>query len=379
LRIGSQRFQPGGLKKRFAVEGFENFRIAILDDDPQVRKTLAETLRGWGLGAEGFDRVEALQEHISENGCDIVLFDISMSGLCGGESPVQVSALPLLESNARGDSGSGSGASFAGAQSWQAGLPPAGSAFKIIFTARSADQKCAVRALKLDAFDLLEKPFQNDLLYHSILRALKVLESERQTKRLIEELEQSRVELLARQRRLESLNAQLFGTSRAMSVLASNFEREREEMEGQIAIKLRNLLMPIVTKLRNEESPQEQKSQLDMLTWHLEHLTSGSSVDTAVTLSLSSAETRIASLVKNGLSTDEIARQLHISEKTVRSHRRNIRKKLKIDTQYSLRNYLDSRGCPRKQISHSLRIYLNSRTVRSMCGHPAATFPASRL
>ena len=50
---------------------------------------------------------------------------------------------------------------------------------KIIIITGFADKDTAIRALQLGAFDLLEKPFQNELLYHSILRALKSLENER--------------------------------------------------------------------------------------------------------------------------------------------------------------------------------------------------------
>jgi DNA-binding CsgD family transcriptional regulator len=61
-------------------------------------------------------------------------------------------------------------------------------------------------------------------------------------------------------------------------------------------------------------------------------------------MTLSFTELRIASLVKGGVTTEEIARQLHIAESTVRTHRKNIRKKLNINTaQYSLRNFLNSR------------------------------------
>ena len=67
--------------------------------------------------------------------------------------------------------------------------------------------------MKLGAFDLLEKPFQNELLYHSILRALTALKNERRSGKLIEDLKQSRSELLTQQQRLERVNAQLQDTN----------------------------------------------------------------------------------------------------------------------------------------------------------------------
>jgi len=52
---------------------------------------------------------------------------------------------------------------------------------------------------------------------------------------------------------------------------------------------------------------------------------------------------RIASMIKNGISSEEIARHLYISPSTVKTHRRNIRKKLNIhNSGMNLRAYLES-------------------------------------
>ena len=109
-------------------------------------------------------------------------------------------------------------------------------------------------------------------------------------------------------------------------------------------MKLRNLIIPMVQKLRNDKALSRYEGQLDMLTMQIEDLTSGFTMDSRVAAVLSFTELRVASLIKNGITTEDIARQLHISESTVRTHRKNIRKKLKINNvQYSLRNFLNSR------------------------------------
>ena len=290
------------------MEAFKNSRTMILDDDPQARETLTRMIRSWGLSAEGFALPEPALKSIRANGCDMVLLNVFTSS---------VSALDLI--------------------------PQFDNDLKIIVIAGPADRDTAIRTLELGAFNFLEKPFENDLLRHSVFGALSVLENERKSKRLKDDLERSLLELHAYRRRLERLNSELFETNRALSVLARNINREREEMENQVALKLRNLLMPLITKLKNDPALHRYEVQLDMLTYHLEDLTSAFTIDPSIAMTLSSAEMRIASLVKNGVSTDEIARWLHISENTVRSHRRNIRKKLKINTQYNLRNFLDSK------------------------------------
>ncbi len=291
------------------MEAFRNFKVTVLDDDQLVCESLTEIIQNWGLRVEGFTQPEAALENTRRNKCDIILLDVFIYDVCG------LDLIPLF-----------------------------GDDLKIIIITGFADKDMAIRALKLGAFDLLEKPFQNDLLYHSILRALTALENERESKRLIDDLKQSRSELLAQQQRLENLNTQLLDTNRALSIFAQNIEREREEIEKRIALKLRNLIIPMVIRLRNDQALQKYEAQLDMITRQIEDLTSGFAMDSRVAMTLSFTEMRIASLVKNGITTEEIARQLHITESTVRTHRKNIRKKLKINNaQFSLRNFLNAR------------------------------------
>ena len=296
------------------MEAFKNSRVTIVDDDQLVCETLTETIRSWGLCAEGFAQPEAALENIRNNKSDIVLLDVFISDVCG---------LDLI--------------------------PQLGSDLKIIVITGFAEKDTAIRALKLGAFDLLEKPFQNELLYYSILRALTALATERESKRLIDDLKQSRSELLAHQQRLENLTTQLLDTNRALSIFAKNIEREREEIEKRIALKLRNLIIPVVVKLRDDQALHKYGVQLDMLTTQIEDLTTGFAMDSRVTMTLTFTELRIASLVKSGVTTEEVARLLHIAESTVRTHRKNIRKKLNIaSAQYSLRNFLNLRPSSRR-------------------------------
>ena len=295
------------------MEAFKNSRVTIVDDDLLVCENLAEMIGSWGLSAEFFTEPETALKHIRDNRCDIVLLDVFISDVSG------LDLIPQISEDSSND-------------------------LKIIIITGFADKDMAIRALKLGAFDLLEKPFQNELLYYSILRALTALANERESKRLIDDLKQSRSELLAHQQRLENLNTQLLDTNRALSIFAQNIEREREEIETRIALKLRSLMIPMVTKLRNDQALQKYWTQLDMMTTQIEDLTSGFTMDSRIAMTLSFTQMKIASLVKNGITTEEIARQLHIAESTVRTHRKNIRKKLNINTaQYSLRNFLNSK------------------------------------
>jgi DNA-binding CsgD family transcriptional regulator len=82
-----------------------------------------------------------------------------------------------------------------------------------------------------------------------------------------------------------------------------------------------------------------------MLTITLREMASGTSNDPKVALILSPTELRVASLIRGGFSTEEIAGQLFISQNTVRTHRRNIRRKLKLGgAGQNLRSYLLSKS-----------------------------------
>ena len=294
------------------METFKNSRITIVDDDLPVCETLTEVIRNWGLCAEFFTEPDAALKHIRDNGCDIILLDVYISDVCG------LDLIPQISNEASDD-------------------------LKIIIITGFADKDTAIRALKLGAFDLLEKPFHNELLYHSIVRAMKSLENEKGLRTLIDDLKQSRLELLAHHQQLENVNVQLRHTNSALSIFANNIELEREDVEKRITVKLRNLIIPLLQRLKDDKVFSRYKGQLDMLTMQIEDLTSGFTTDSHVAEILSFTEQRVATLIKKGITTEDIARQLHISESTVRTHRRNIRKKLEINkVQYSLKNFLNS-------------------------------------
>ncbi len=292
--------------------------------DRMICESLTETICKWGIRAECFTRLEAALENIRENRCDIILLDICLCDTYGLNLIVQ-----------------------------------AGNDLKIIVITGPADKDSAIRTLKLGVFDFIEKPFRNELLQHSIWRALATLENERKSKKLVDYLKKSRSELLDQQQRLEKLNTQLFDTNRALSIFVQNIECEREEIETRIALKLRNLIIPMVVRLGNDPALRKFEAQLDMLARQIEDLTSGFAVDSCVAMVLSSTELQVASLIKNGVTTEEIARQLNIAKSTVRTHRRNIRKKLKINNaQLSLRNFLNHNG-------HYQGIFVNNLTGRT--------------
>ena len=154
--------------------------------------------------------------------------------------------------------------------------------------------------------------------------------------------EQKKAEKALSQREADfwKVNKELLDTNRALSVLAANIEKNWKEMEKRIGLTISSKVIPMVNELRKDKALQN-KAELDMLATYVNDLTSGLTDGMVVATSLSSTELRIAAMVKNGLTSQEIARQLNISLHTVKTHRKNIRKKLKIqNSTVNLSSYL---------------------------------------
>ena len=58
--------------------------------------------------------------------------------------------------------------------------------------------------------------------------------------------------------------------------------------------------MPIISKLRNDQALHKYGAQIDVLTTQIEDLTAGFTMDSRFVMTLSAAELKIGSLIKNG-------------------------------------------------------------------------------
>lgn len=146
----------------------------------------------------------------------------------------------------------------------------------------------------------------------------------------VRELESSQKALLAHRSELESVNNQLLETNNALSVLAKNLDRTRKESEKRVHQRTRTLIMPIIKRLQKGKAIEGHRADLDLLVDYVENLTSDLANDIKIAASLSSTELRISSMIRNGMSSSEIADHLCISPATVKTHRKNIRRKLNL-------------------------------------------------
>jgi len=146
-----------------------------------------------------------------------------------------------------------------------------------------------------------------------------------------------------REAELASVNKQLIETNRALSVLAKNLDTTQKESEKRVVQKIRSYIIPIIEKLRQDKNIQQYRADFDLLTSYIRDLTSELANGIKIALPLSTTELRVSSLIRNGMSNQEIAKHLYIAEATVKTHRRNIRRKLDLhNSGINLKVYMKS-------------------------------------
>ena len=175
----------------------------------------------------------------------------------------------------------------------------------------------------------LQKPFHEQELAQFIIAAGAMRHTEKELERA--------------NSALQELNAQLIETNNALSVLARNLDGNRKASEKRMLQRTRTLIVPIIEKLQRERNPEKYRVELELLLNYVENLTADLASDLKIASALSATELRIASLIKNGISSEAIARHENVSIFTVKTHRKNIRRKLKLkNSGVNLRAYLES-------------------------------------
>jgi DNA-binding CsgD family transcriptional regulator len=116
-----------------------------------------------------------------------------------------------------------------------------------------------------------------------------------------------------------------------LRVLLKRREEDKAELEEKVLSNVRDLVLPYMERLRQTRLDANQMLCLDILESNLNDIISPFARKlSSKYLSLTPTEIRVANLVKEGKTTKEIAEFMHLSDKTIESHRNNVRKKLGI-------------------------------------------------
>ena len=286
--------------------------ILIVDDEKSLCSVLEEFITSWEFKPKSINNPLKVPEELDRRFYNVVLLDIRMPEKSG------VEMIPDIRRKS----------------------PES----KIVFMTGYADKETVINGLRLGAFDFLEKPFGRELLFHTINRALEMQKAELEFQRAYGELKRKKEELLLNQSRLQEANKQLMETNNALSVLAQNIERTQRDTEFQISRRIRSSITPLIEKFSESPHLEDFRIELDVLVDFMDDLLGGLSSEPQITHVLSTTEFRVAALIKNGLTSDEIASHMYVSPCTVKSHRRNIRKKLNLNhSSRNLKRYLQSK------------------------------------
>jgi two-component system, LuxR family, response regulator FixJ len=150
--------------------------VFILDDERSVRESLLALVQGNGMDARAFATVADFSQGVAVGQAGCLLCDINLVGANG---------LDLLETLAKSHPH-----------------------LAVIMMTGHADVPAAVRAMKAGATDFIEKPFSEEALTASLIKALAI--SAEKTKLLNErsEIESRRAGLTSREREILDLLAQ---------------------------------------------------------------------------------------------------------------------------------------------------------------------------
>lgn len=160
-------------------------------------------------------------------------------------------------------------------------------------------------------------------------RTLDLHKTNRDLRKEIERRQHVEMQLKDGKRKLE-LKSRKFGElNAALKVLLQQREDDRAELEEQVLSNVNHLLNPHLEALKKRRLDPKSKMHLDILASNLHSITSSFSHKLSSKLiNLTPTEIKVASLVKEGKMTRDIAQFLGSSLSAVNIHRFNIRRKL---------------------------------------------------
>jgi PAS domain S-box-containing protein len=153
-----------------------------------------------------------------------------------------------------------------------------------------------------------------------------------------EALRQKDLELEMNSRNLEEANVTL-------KVLLNHKQEERASLEEQILTNFKKQIVPSIENLKRLALNDEQMMQVQMLEKQLKEITSPLFRNRSIAVyDLTPRQAQIALLIKEGMTSKEIAKMLRISQASVDFHRTNLRSKLGIskNSKMSLRSFIIS-------------------------------------
>jgi DNA-binding CsgD family transcriptional regulator len=167
---------------------------------------------------------------------------------------------------------------------------------------------CYVRATRLDDSGPLRV-----VVSHEDVTPIKLVE---------ETLREREFELELQKQNLEEANT-------ALRVLLKRREEDKGELEEKVLANVKELVNPYLDRLKNTSLDSQQRAYLELIASNLNDIISPFLHQlSSKYLNLTPREIEVATLVREGKATKEIAEILNLSMNAVDFHRKNIREKL---------------------------------------------------
>jgi DNA-binding CsgD family transcriptional regulator len=160
----------------------------------------------------------------------------------------------------------------------------------------------------------------------------------------VNEKQKAQLEIRRNEENLQLKNEKLKQLNTTLNTLLEKRDKDRLELEQSLTCNIQEMVLPYIGQIRSASSATKRNRLLDVVEMSLNDISSRFVHSlTSAQLGLTPAEMKVATFVRQGKSTKEIAVIMGSSEKTVKNQRLSIRKKIGISNRkVNLRTYLQS-------------------------------------
>jgi DNA-binding NarL/FixJ family response regulator len=275
--------------------------ILLVDDERPVLRMLERILARNGYSCRSAMGAKEARELLTRQHFDLVLSDIRMPGESGIDLCRYInSAYPRLG---------------------------------LVLITGVDDMDTAKEALSLDIYGYILKPVHGNQILISVANAMRRHRLEARDREHREHLEKMVREktdnMMQMNETLKKREAELEVMNSALTILLRRIEQEKEAIETRVIENINKCVLPYLVRLRNSCLGKSQSLDLDIVEQNLRDVVSsfGRTLSSAH-LKLTQTEIQVATLIRQGMSTKEIASFMKLSINTIMSHRAHIRDKL---------------------------------------------------
>jgi PAS domain-containing protein/DNA-binding NarL/FixJ family response regulator len=209
------------------------------------------------------------------------------------------------------------------------------------------DRRIGVTFIDISAQKKIEETLasaRQDLEIQVKGRTAELTQANQKLQREIASREQAQRALLQKSKELEARTVGLEEANIALKVLLKERENDRHVLEEKVVCNINTLTRPHLEKLAAGNLSQRQQTLLDAIKSSLDDITSPLSRRFIMaSINLTPAECQVATFIRQGKTTKEIAELMRVANSTIDFHRLNIRCKLGLtNKRINLQSHLKS-------------------------------------